>query len=166
MHPSTSAALETPHSERTEAQTWLCSSDLSHPLHHSSSNLCRTPTPTQLRESNNPSWNSWYHPSHHSRPGKVSMESTGFQAAPSWELNKEPQADPTENWWQTQGWHWTPLQKVSCCSYSSGTDRQRDLGVCSSLFSNFQKCLGILSVEITIFPISALMPSCKQACPG
>lgn len=54
MNPSISAALQTPCSEGKEAQTWLSSSDPSHPLHHhSSSNLCRTPTPAQLRESNN-----------------------------------------------------------------------------------------------------------------
>lgn len=124
MHPSISAALETPCSTWKEAQTWLCSSGLPQPLHHhSSSILCKTPTPTQLRESNN----SGYFPSKFKKlissfsPQQIRKSVHGehqdsrLPLMGSW--TQEPQDDPTKNSWWTQ--HWATPQPTKGTLYAA-----------------------------------------------
>lgn len=124
MHPSISAASETPRWEGKEAQSWLCSSGLPNPLqHHSSSNLCRTPTPTQLRESNNSgNFTSKFKKLISSLAPQQSRKSTRIEGCPlsgcwiqKFRLILEKIRD------EHGGWHWTTPQPTKGTSSAAQT---------------------------------------------
>lgn len=126
MHPSISAALETPCSKGKEAQTWLCSSGLSHPLHHhSSSTLYKTPTPTQLRESNN----SGYFPSKLKKlisslsPQQIRKSVHGEHQDPRlptyWKLNTGTSGWSHRKFVMDTGWHWATPRPTKGTLYAA-----------------------------------------------